>query len=70
MAKVGRPKKAIRRTEYLELRLTVSEKEAFEKAAEIAGASLSAWARERLRRSSIRELEESGLLAPFLQSVL
>ena len=37
-------------------------------AAEIAGASLSSWIRERLRAASLRELDTVGELAPFLAS--
>jgi hypothetical protein len=65
----GRPKKAPNqlKADYLELRLTPLEKQAFRQAAEIAGIPLAAWARERLRRVATRELEEAGLRIPFLR---
>ncbi|MCC6458042.1 MAG: hypothetical protein IT328_24015 [Caldilineaceae bacterium] len=54
------------KTTILQLRLTEEEKAAFVSAAQIAGLSLSSWARERLRRASIRELEDAGSDIPFL----
>lgn len=69
MAKIGRPKQATRRTEYLELRLTENEKRAFSEAANIAGITVSTWVRERLRRAVIRELEEAGRPATVLLGV-
>ena len=67
-AKIGRPKKKVTRTAYLELRLTEAEKSSFGKAAAVAGISTSTWVRERLRRSAVRELEEAGIPIPFLQA--
>jgi len=66
--KAGRPRKAPNqvKADYLELRLAPLEKQAFKQAAEIAGISLAAWTRERLRRAATRELEEAGLKIPFL----
>jgi uncharacterized protein (DUF1778 family) len=58
------------KTDTLQLRLQPNEKEAFEKAAQLAGIALSAWVRERLRRSAIRELGEAGQQIAFLQSIL
>jgi hypothetical protein len=43
-----------------------AEKLAFQRAAELAGVGLSTWVRERLRQSSIRELESAGNRADFL----
>lgn len=50
MAKRGRPEKDAeqRKDEYLELRLSREEKLAFRKAADSAGLTLAAWARNRL----------------------
>lgn len=62
----GRPRKATKRDDYLELRLAGLEKKAFRDAAALAGLPLSTWARERLRRAAIRELEEAGERAAFL----
>lgn len=57
------------KTETLQIRLQAKEKEAFEIAAKMSGIALSAWVRERLRRSAIRELEEAGRQIPFLQMI-
>jgi hypothetical protein len=51
----------------MELRVTTAEKAGFEEAAGIAGLALSAWARERLRRAAIRELEEASRPIPFVR---
>lgn len=55
------------RTELLQLRVQPSEKASFEKAAQIAGASLSSWVRERLRKIARAELVNAGEQVPFLQ---
>jgi hypothetical protein len=55
------------KTDTLQIRLQPKEKEAFEIAAKLSGIPLSSWVRERLRRSTIRELEEAGFQIPFLQ---
>lgn len=55
------------KTDLLQLRLLPSEKEAFQKAADLAGVALSAWVRERLRSAARRELIEAGQQVPFLQ---
>lgn len=60
-------KKPVKST-WIKVRVDDVEKQAFEDAASRAGISLSAWMRERLRRSAIRELEEAGIAIPFLQS--
>jgi hypothetical protein len=65
--KPGRPHSRTPKQEYLELRLLQSEKEAFKQCAELSGIPMSAWVRERLRRSAVRELEEAGLSIPFLK---
>jgi uncharacterized protein (DUF1778 family) len=55
------------KTDLLQLRLLPAEKEAFQKAADLAGVALSAWVRERLRSAARRELVEAGQQVPFLQ---
>jgi hypothetical protein len=55
------------KTERFELRVSQDEKRGFEEAAGIAGLALSAWARERLRRASIRALEEASRPIPFIR---
>ena len=54
------------KSDYLEIRLGALEKQAFKQASEIAGIPLATWARERMRRAAIKELEEVGLSIPFL----
>lgn len=65
----GRPKKSSHelQTEYLDVRLTSAEKQAFREAAGIAGLPVSTWVRDRLRQSAARELENVGQLAAFLE---
>lgn len=53
------------KTETLKMRLSPEEKASFLAASELSGLSLSAWIRERLRRSSRIELEEAGEKVPF-----
>jgi len=57
----------IMRSALIKIRATQTEKEAFERASSLAGLSLSAWVRERLRRTVIRELTEAGIQIAFLQ---
>ena len=57
------------KTELLQLRLQPKEKQAFQEAAALAGISLSAWVRERLRTAAIRDLEGNGRSVPFVSSV-
>jgi hypothetical protein len=66
----GRPKKSSDQlqTEYLDVRLIASEKEAFKAAADLAGMPVSAWVRDRLRRNAKEELREAGQSVPFLNS--
>jgi len=69
MAKAGRPKKkpdAVK-TEWIEMRVEKSEKDAFRAAAEAAGLPLSGWIRQRLRRDAKRELEDLNLPVAFLE---
>lgn len=53
------------KTDTFKLRLSPSEKEGFQKAADLAGIALSAWVRERLRSTARRELTEAGEQVPF-----
>lgn len=53
----------------VQIRLTVAEKEGLELAAALAGISLSAWIRERLRLAAIRELEGAGRKVPFVPEI-
>jgi len=57
------------KTTTIQIRLQPKEKEAFEKAADLAGVALSAWVRERLRSTARRELTEAGKQVPFFQQV-
>ena len=52
----------------VKLRLSESEKEGFQSAAEIAGISLSGWIRERLRRAARIELVDAGKQVPFIHT--
>jgi hypothetical protein len=63
----GRPRSRTPKQEHLILRLTEQEKLAFNQCADMSGLPMSAWVRERLRRASVRELEEAGLPIPFLK---
>lgn len=56
------------KTDIIRLRVQSEEKQAFQDAADIAGMTLSAWVRERLRRAARRELEEAGKKIAFLQT--
>lgn len=67
MAKRGRPKTKNPLAEYIELRVSESEKQAFRDAAERSGIPLATWARERLRRIATRELENAELPVAFLK---
>jgi len=51
------------------MRLTKSEKDGFDTAAEIAGIDLSSWARERLRNAAISELQRASRPIPFLKPI-
>lgn len=56
------------RDESFLIRLNEGEKHAFKSAADVAGISLSAWVRERLRHAAIRELEAASKPIAFLQN--
>lgn len=55
------------KTELVRLRVSDREKLAFEEAASIAGLSLSAWARERLRWAATSELERADRPVAYLE---
>ena len=65
----GRPQKgsASTKSESVLLRLEPREKRGFTEAADVAGAPLAVWMRERLRRAAAKELEETGREVPFLE---
>jgi hypothetical protein len=65
----GRPRKSSSelKTDSLLVRLEAGEKQAFRDAAKLAGIDLSTWARERMRRSAVKELESAGLEISFLK---
>jgi hypothetical protein len=67
MAKPGRPKKENPLDEYIELRLSSSEKQAFKDAAELSGMALATWVRDRLRKATIRELEKADRPIAFVK---
>ncbi len=56
------------KTDLMQLRLNPDEKKAFQEAADLAGIPLSAWVRERLRRTARIELVDAGLQVPFIQA--
>ena len=66
MATRGRPRSDKRLDQYLEMRVASDEKQAFRDAADLAGIPLATWARERLRRAAVRELEEAAIPIAFL----
>ena len=65
----GRPRKGSGETksESVLLRMDKREKEGFAAAAELAGAPLAVWMRERMRWAATKELEEAGREVPFLR---
>jgi len=67
MAKPGRPKKENPLDEYIELRLSSTEKQAFKDAAELSGMALASWVRDRLRKATIRELEKADRPIAFVK---
>jgi hypothetical protein len=58
-----------RKSTTIQIRLTAKEKDGMLQASKIAGISLSAWIRERLRIATIRELEGAGIAAPFVDMI-
>lgn len=61
--------KKTKRENQLLIRLSDGEKDGFEKAAQIAGITTAAWARQKLRSVAARELREADLEVPFLGEV-
>jgi len=57
------------KSEKFLLLLEPEERQAFQEASRIAGLTLSAWIRERLRRAAIRELESAGRSIPFIAPI-
>ena len=55
------------KTQPIQVRVSLSEKTAFNEAANISGISLSSWIRIHLRRAATRDLEEMGKQVAFLQ---
>ena len=60
---------AERKDQVVIMRLSSAEKAAFKEAADLAGIPLSAWIRERLRRTAFLELDAVGRAAPFIAAV-
>lgn len=58
-----------KKEERMVVRVSVQEKEGFERAAEIAGIGFSAWARQKLRSAAIKDLEDVGEKIPFLTPI-
>jgi hypothetical protein len=67
MPKRGRPKKDNPLDEYIELRVTTAEKQAFRDAAEYTGIPMATWMRERLRRIAAKELNSADRPVAFLK---
>jgi hypothetical protein len=67
-ARRGRPPKGsgLAKSESILLRLEPREKVGFAAAAELAGAPLAVWMRERLRRAAKGELQAAGQPIAFL----
>ena len=61
--------RAMARTMSIQVRLSSDEKDGFTEAADLAGISLSAWIRERLRLAAIRELEAAGRRPAFVKPI-
>jgi len=68
MAKPGRPKKENPLDEYMEIRLSAVEKEAFREAADLAGLALATWVRVRLRQVAAKELGKADRTVAFLEA--
>ena len=57
------------KAQVLQIRLTDTEKQGFQDAADLAGIPLSSWVRERLRLAAIRDLESAGQKIPFIAPI-
>jgi hypothetical protein len=66
----GRPPKNSEsvKSQRILLLLEPAEKTTFKEAADLAGAPLAVWIRERLRKSAMKELGEVGRKAAFLNT--
>jgi uncharacterized protein (DUF1778 family) len=53
------------KTTALQVRVTPTEKQAFDQAAKLVGISFSAWARMNLRRAALREFQDAGQRVDF-----
>lgn len=59
----------MQKSKWIKIRIAADEKESFQDAADLAGVSLSAWMRERLRSAARRELEDARKPVAFLKNV-
>jgi hypothetical protein len=68
--KRGRPRGATGKAKaaIMHIRVDLLEQEGFDRAADLAGLTTSAWVRERLRRVCCIELKAHGERVPFLPS--
>lgn len=57
----------MKKDSQLLIRVSELEKEGFERASEISGVALSSWARQVLRSAAIKELQNVGEKAKFLE---
>jgi hypothetical protein len=66
----GRPAGATGKAKqgFIHVRVDELEQEGFAEAAALAGLTVSAWARERLRQVCRKELQKNGKVVPFLPS--
>ena len=68
MSKINDPESETQ-SESVLLRLKPSEKAGFTEAAQIAGAPLAVWMRERLRAVATEELAKAGRKSPFIKPI-
>ncbi|NQU85558.1 MAG: hypothetical protein HQ541_07340 [Mariniphaga sp.] len=59
----------MKKDEQIIIRVSSIEKQGFERAANLSGIGLSAWARQKLRSASIKEHQEIGEKAIFLTPI-
>ncbi len=66
--KRGRPPGTTKsaRDKLVQLRVDAREIQGFMDAANLSGLSVSAWARERLRKTCREELEQAKMVVPFI----
>jgi hypothetical protein len=57
----------MKREDHLLVRLSENEKKGIEQAAKLSGIAMSAWARQKLRLSAIKELREAEMPVPYLE---